>query len=164
MRSIGVLRKERRPEGRLCHPGYKQASSPRVYSDSEARRSSLVRLPLKGGVRNDGRFAASAAPPAVERSSWLRTPEQVHGRVCPRGSHDPAGPNNPRDRRRRSQPPAFRTRMDFAVCCMSPGIAPFVDAAAVGDLRRLAERVEGIDRGARIRAGALDGIAEAVTN
>ena len=53
-------------------------------------------------------------------------PEQVHGSVCPRGSHDPAGPNNPRDRRRRSQPSAFRTRMDFAACCMSPGIAPFV--------------------------------------
>jgi hypothetical protein len=106
----------------------RRASSPPCTPVEATGRLLPSSTPPKGACGTHGRFAASAAPLAVERSSWLRaSPNKMHGGVCPRGSHDPAGPNNPRDGRRRRKPPAFRTRMDFAACCMSPGIVPFVD-------------------------------------
>ncbi len=85
----------------LIRATVRHASSPRVLSGSRARRSSLFLFPRRG-VRNDRAFHRARG--AMCRSTWLRVLEK-HTAKHSHGS---------------SSTPAFRTRMDFAACCIAP--------------------------------------------
>jgi hypothetical protein len=81
-----------------------RASSPRVLSGSRARRSSLFLFPPKGRAERQG---VSPRPRRHVRAHGLRV-LWAHGKTNSHGS---------------GSTPAFRTRMDFAACCMSQGLS-----------------------------------------
>ena len=84
----------------------RRASSPRVLSGSRARRSSFVPFSPEGACGTTGRFTAPAAPMCRE----------AHGnRVLRKHTANTAT--------EAATTPAFRTRMDFAACCMSQGLS-----------------------------------------
>ena len=122
------------------HPGYAQT---RVIAPLALRLGlaghSCSLTPPKGRAE---RMGVSPRPRRhvyrhANRHTWHPVPKHraaVHlgraRRVCPCGAHGPGSLDcQGRTGRPRKQVlrPAFRTRMDFAACCMSPGIVAFVD-------------------------------------
>ena len=106
--------------------GFGHASSLRVLSGHKARRSSLFLLPLKGRAERKTVRRIRGATCCRTQLMAPFTPNRCTA-VCALAGHTIQQGRTTRGiGRRRSKPPAFRTRMDFAACCMSPGIAPFV--------------------------------------
>ena len=103
-----------------------RASSPRC-TPAEGCRSFPCPFP-RGGVRNAWRFTAPAAPGLPARNRHTRRPVlTAQGSRC--SKEQTAGPPFLFASERQPAPeagtsPAFRTRMDFAACCMSQE-APF---------------------------------------
>ena len=91
---------------------------------SGPRKAGLLvpHLPRRG-VRNAGRFTAPAAPGVPTRNRHTRRPVPKHraaaARKSKRRGHLRFSPLEGSPPRKQVLRPAFRTRMDFAACCMS---------------------------------------------
>ena len=105
---------------------YRRASSPLFFVRPETSRSFFLRIPLKGRAERWTVRRVRGATCCRTQLVAPYTPNRCTA-VCALAGHTIQQARTARGiGRRRSQPPAFRTRMDFAACCMSPGIAPFV--------------------------------------
>ena len=114
------------PGCRCAHPGYSPDARHRpVLRPATGHAGLPVPCSLVGACGTTGRFTAPAAP-ALLRASRM-----------PLARHTGSGPA-PAPLIAWAEPglgsrssPAFRTRMDFAACCMSPGIVAFADTCLV---------------------------------
>ena len=105
------------PSGLRAEP--RRASSPLFHSGSG--RPVVFRFPLPPMGRAERKTVRRVCGATCCRTQLMApsTPEQGARQCVASRLTRSSGPKYPRDDRKRRKPPAFRTRMDFAACCMS---------------------------------------------
>ena len=102
---------------------FRRASSPLFFVRPETSRSSLSLISPEGACGTLERFTAPAAPGMATRNRHTRRPvPKGTGQPLPesrRRGHLRFTPLEGSPPRKQVLRPAFRTRMDFAACCMS---------------------------------------------